>query len=130
MSNCDCDHPTCLHSTMLANYAKTNAGTYTVVCSSCHHNLHVVIWVFCCCCCFVLFVSFLQRTTELFSACRTYSAICCPRLTNQVFNYWRCHFRSRCRCSHTPYHICYIIARMLTTDTRLLTSWCSYPSDF
>ena len=24
---------------MLANYAKTNAGAYTVVSSSCHHNL-------------------------------------------------------------------------------------------
>ena len=28
------------------------------------------------------------------------------------------------------YHICYITVCMLTTDTRLLTSWCSYPRDF
>ena len=28
------------------------------------------------------------------------------------------------------YHICYITVRMLTTGTRFLTSWCSYPRDF
>ena len=85
LSSCDCDHSSCLHSTVLANYAKTNAGTYTVVCSSCHHiNLQ----------------------------CGNFRLFFVVVISDPVVD-------------ATSYHICYITVRMLITDTRLLTSWCS-----
>ena len=96
--------------------------TFNVVISSC---FLLLLLLFC-------FVSFLQRTARNCSkvrAARTAKFAVLARpikflITGVVISDPVVDAHTHC------YHICYIIVRMLTTDTRLLTSWCSYPSDF
>ena len=101
--------------------------TFNVVISSC--LLLFLLLLFCLFFCFLFFLQRTARNCSKVRAARTAQFAVLARpikflITGVVIS-------DPVVDAHThSYHICYIIVRMLTTDTRLLTSWCSYPSDF